>query len=65
MGAVSYTYDATGRRLTMSAPGQSQTAYAWDNANRLTGITREGVTAFSHCANGNLTGVADTNRSSA
>ena len=24
----------------MSVPGQSQTSYAWDNANRLTGITQ-------------------------
>ncbi len=39
-GAVSYTYDNAGRRLTMAVPGQSQTSYAWDNANRLTGITQ-------------------------
>jgi RHS repeat-associated protein len=39
-GAVSYTYDAAGRRLTMMVPGQSTLNYTWDNANRLTGITQ-------------------------
>ncbi len=39
-GEVNYTYDNARRRLTMSVPGQAQTAYAWDNANRLTGITQ-------------------------
>jgi YD repeat-containing protein len=38
-GTVGYTYDAAGRRLTMTVPGQAQLTYTWDNANRLTGIS--------------------------
>jgi YD repeat-containing protein len=37
---VSYTYDAAGREQTMTAANQAQTAYSYDNANRLTGVTR-------------------------
>ncbi|MGA7832608.1 MAG: RHS repeat domain-containing protein, partial [Terracidiphilus sp.] len=39
-GAVSYTYDADGRRQTMSVTGQSPVSYFYDNASRLTGISQ-------------------------
>ena len=41
-GAVTYTYDLAGRRLSMAAASQATVKYAWDNANRLTGITQGG-----------------------
>lgn len=37
---VSYTYDAAGNRLTLSLDGQLFTSYAYDDASRLTSITR-------------------------
>jgi RHS repeat-associated protein len=37
-GTVNYTYDAGGRRQTMSASGLPTVTYTWDNANRLTQI---------------------------
>jgi RHS repeat-associated protein len=37
---VTYTYDAAGRRATMSVPGQTQISYGYDNADRLTTITQ-------------------------
>ena len=39
-GAVTYTYDLAGRRLSMAAASQATVKYAWDNADRLTGITQ-------------------------
>ena len=39
-GSVSYTYDADGRRQTMSVSGQAQVNYAYDNAGRLTSIVQ-------------------------
>lgn len=38
LGSVSYTYDAGGRRTTMSVSGQPTVTYTWDAANRLTEI---------------------------
>jgi RHS repeat-associated protein len=37
-GSVSYTYDAGGRRSTMTVQGQPPVSYTWDAANRLTQI---------------------------
>lgn len=37
-GTVTYTYDAGGRRLTMTVTGQPTITYTWDDANRLTQI---------------------------
>jgi YD repeat-containing protein len=50
-GAVTYTYDLAGRRLSMAAASQATVKYAWDNADRLTGIT-QGTTSvgFSYDA---------------
>jgi YD repeat-containing protein len=39
-GTVAYTYDKVGRRLTMTVPSAPQVGYAWDDAGRLTKITR-------------------------
>jgi YD repeat-containing protein len=39
-GTVSYTYDAAGRRTSMTVAGQSTVNYTYDNANRLTQITQ-------------------------
>jgi RHS repeat-associated protein len=38
-GVVSYTYDAAGRRGTMSASGQGVVGYSYDTGNRLTQIS--------------------------
>lgn len=35
-GTVDYTYDAGGRRTTMTVTGQPAITYTWDNASRLT-----------------------------
>ena len=40
-GSVTYTYDAAGRRASMTVAGQSSVLYSYDNANRLTQITQE------------------------
>lgn len=37
-GTVSYTYDAIGRRTSMTVQGQPVISYTWDVANRLTAI---------------------------
>ena len=39
-GEVTYAYDASGRRTSMTVAGQSAVNYTWDNANRMTGITQ-------------------------
>ncbi len=39
-GTVSYTYDDAGRRETMTVAGQTAVSYSYDNADRLTGVTR-------------------------
>jgi len=39
-GSISYTYDADGRRASMSVAGQSAVTYGYDNAHRLTSITQ-------------------------
>ncbi len=38
-GTVGYTYDAAGRRSSLTVPGQAVANYTFDNANRLTQIT--------------------------
>ena len=49
-GSISYTYDADGRRATMTVAGQPQVAYAYDNAHRLTSITQgTSVVGFTCC----------------
>ena len=40
---ISYTYDAANRRATMQVPGQALVTYAYDNADRLTGVTQGAV----------------------
>ncbi|MCW5625047.1 MAG: hypothetical protein KIT73_10055 [Burkholderiales bacterium] len=37
---IDYTYDAVGQRATMQVSGQTQVSYAFDDANRITGITQ-------------------------
>jgi len=37
---VTYAYDASGRRTSMTVAGESAVNYTWDNANRLTNITQ-------------------------
>lgn len=39
-GTVNYTYDAAGRRKTMSPGSQAQVTYSFDAANRLTSLTQ-------------------------
>ena len=39
-GSISYTYDADGRRATMTVTGQPPVTYGYDTAHRLTSITR-------------------------
>jgi RHS repeat-associated protein len=39
-GTVAYTYNAAGRRKTMTVTGQPTVSYQYDNANRLTRITK-------------------------
>jgi RHS repeat-associated protein len=39
-GTVSYSYDAAGRRESMSATGLESVGYTYDNADRLTGLSR-------------------------
>jgi RHS repeat-associated protein len=38
---VTYTYDAAGRRTTMTVAGQPATAYSYDAAGRVTGVSRD------------------------
>jgi hypothetical protein len=40
------TFYGAGRRQTMTVAGQSQICYGWDNANRLTGISRGSYIRF-------------------
>jgi YD repeat-containing protein len=46
-GIVGYTYDAAGRRTSMTAGNQSAVNYSYDNANRLTQITQGTSTSVS------------------
>jgi len=39
-GSVGYTYDADGRRQTMTVSGQAQVIYTFDNASCLTAIAQ-------------------------
>ena len=39
-GTTTYTYDAASRRSTMTVTGQPQVVYTYDNADRLTQLTR-------------------------
>ncbi len=48
-GTVGYTYDAAGRRSSLTVPGQSVANYTFDNANRLTQIVQGSTTvSFSY-----------------
>jgi len=48
-GTVSYSYDAAGRRSSLTVPGQAIANYTFDNANRLTQITQGSTTvSFSY-----------------
>ena len=40
-GTVSYTYDAVDRRATMTVAGQPDVLYTYNDADRLTGLTRD------------------------
>jgi len=46
-GTVDYTYDAAGRRTSMTVAGQTAVDYSYDNANRLTGMTQGTSTSVS------------------
>ena len=46
-GTVSYGYDATGRRTSMTVAGQTAVNYNYDTANRLTGMTQGTSTSVS------------------
>ncbi|PYU24973.1 MAG: hypothetical protein DMG30_06785, partial [Acidobacteria bacterium] len=46
-GTVNYTYDAAGRRTSMTVAGQTAVNYSYDNANRLTGMTQGTSTSVS------------------
>jgi RHS repeat-associated protein len=57
-GTVGYTYDAAGRRISMSVPGQSTTIYTYDSANELTQIAQGAFTVgMSYDAAGRPTSV--------
>jgi RHS repeat-associated protein len=45
-GSIGYTYDAAGRRDTMTVTGQPQVVYTYDSVNRLTGVTRDTLTVL-------------------
>ncbi len=45
-GTVGHSYDAAGRRTSLTVAGQAAINYSYDNANRLTGIT-QGTAAVS------------------
>jgi RHS repeat-associated protein len=47
-GSISNTYDAAGRRATMTVTGQPQVAYTYDNADRLTSITNSATVSFTY-----------------
>jgi RHS repeat-associated protein len=42
-GTVSYTYDADGRRSTMTVEGQPAVSYEYDDAHRLTAVRQAGT----------------------
>ncbi len=55
-GSVSYTYDAAGRRATMTVSGQPSVVYSYDSANRLTQITQgASVVSYAYDAAGRRT----------
>jgi len=55
---VSYTYDAIGRRQTMTVSGQGLTSYAYDVAGRVTQIMQGPLAvSFTHDAGGRPTSV--------
>jgi YD repeat-containing protein len=58
-GAVSYAYDAAGRRTSMTVAGQPAVTYAYDNANRLLTITQGStVVTVTYDAAGRRTSVS-------
>ena len=55
-GAVSYTYDAAGRRTTLQVAGQPVINYTWDDANRLVQMSQgTSSIAFAYDAAGKRT----------
>src|SRR6266478_7872401 len=52
-GTVGYTYDAAGRRSSLTVPGQSVANYTFDNANRLTQIVQGSTTVSLSYDNAN------------
>jgi RHS repeat-associated protein len=57
-GSVSYTYDAVGRRTSMTVAGQTAVNYSYDNTNRLTQITQGSSTVtYTYDAAGRRTSV--------
>jgi RHS repeat-associated protein len=55
-GSVSYTYDAAGRRTSMTVFGQPTVNYSYDNANRLLQIAQgSSVVSFTYDAAGRRT----------
>ena len=56
-GAISYTYDGTGNRLTRTIDAQTDTYGYVAGTNRLDQITGPNAAAFSYDANGNITDI--------
>jgi len=55
-GTVSYTYDAAGRRTSMTVAGEPTITYSYDNADRLIAITQGSVVvSFSYDTAGRRT----------
>ncbi|HXH81927.1 MAG TPA: RHS repeat domain-containing protein, partial [Candidatus Tectomicrobia bacterium] len=58
-GTVSYTYDAAGRRTSMTVSGQATVTYGYDTADRLTSITQGSQTvSFAYDAAGRRTSLS-------
>lgn len=60
-GAVGYTYDKVGNRLSRTVNGQAENYSYVDGTSRLSEVTKNGTTAqsYSHDANGAITGIGE------
>ncbi|GBD99359.1 tRNA(Glu)-specific nuclease WapA precursor [bacterium BMS3Abin07] len=67
LGSISYTYDAIGRRTSMTVAGRPAVNYSYDNAGRMTGISVNHPThgllgfGFTHDALGRRTSLTYPN----
>jgi RHS repeat-associated protein len=58
LGSIAYTYDALGRRTSMTVAGQPTVNYQYDAAGRLTGVQQGGQTVnLGYDATGRRTGL--------